>query len=305
MKKIAISIGDLNGVGVEIALRAHNKINKLCTPIYCIDPVMLTWAAAMLGIDVPKDFQTTPCKGVFDITPSIPTKASAIASYNSFLKALELVQSKQADALVTLPINKEAWKMAKIPYKGHTDALRDLLKQEPIMMLGCESLYVVLFTHHIRLKDVAKKISKKSLCKFLIKTYEALHVKPIGVLGLNPHAGDGGAIGKEDFKINKAIKKANKILNQEIFIGPMVPDTAFRACNVNKIKYFVCMYHDQGLIPLKTLYFDESINVSLGLDIVRTSVDHGTAYDIAYKDKNPSLQSYINAVQKAIDLTQN
>jgi 4-hydroxythreonine-4-phosphate dehydrogenase len=302
MKKIAISIGDLNGIGLEIALRSHEQISQWCEPIYCIDPTMLSWGAAVLNIEIPQDLHVIPCKGVFEITPGVATKASGEASYHSFLKALELVQSGQADALVTLPINKEAWQMATIPYRGHTDALDHLLGEKAIMMLGCKSLYVALYTHHIPIKDVPKQITKKALNKFLLRTYEALHVKPIGVLGLNPHAGDGGVIGKEDRRIAKAIQKANEILGEEIFIGPLVPDTAFTPNNLVQMSHFVSMYHDQGLIPVKTLYFEESINVSLGLSIIRTSVDHGTAYDIAYKNESPSTKSYQNAILKALFL---
>lgn len=305
MKKVAISIGDLNGVGLEIALRSHEQISQWCEPFYCISPKMLFWGAALLGLEVPDSFKTIDTKDSFEISPGIATKNSGKASYASFTKALELVQKKQADALVTLPINKEAWNLAKIPYKGHTDALADLLKEEAIMMLGCDSLYVLLFTHHIPLKKVPKKIIKKSLVKFLLKSFDSLHVKPIGVLGLNPHAGDGGVIGKEDCEISKAIAKANKILKDEVFIGPLVPDTAFTAGNLEKFSHFICMYHDQGLIPVKTLYFEESINVSLGLSVIRTSVDHGTAYDIAYKNSNISTKSYENAIQKALLLSKN
>jgi len=302
MKKIAISIGDLNGIGLEIALRAHEQISQWCEPLYCIDPKMLSWGAAMLDIDLPQDLQVIPSKGVFEITPGLATKASGKASYHSFLKALELVQSGQADALVTLPINKKAWKKGGIAYKGHTDALSHLLKEDAIMMLGCKSLYVALFTHHIPIKEVPKKITKKALSQFLIRVYRSLHVKPIGVLGLNPHAGDGGVIGKEERRIEKAIQKANEILDEEVFKGPLVPDSAFTPNNLTQMTHFVCMYHDQGLIPLKALYFDESINVSLDLSVIRTSVDHGTAYDIAYKNKNPSTQSYQHAILKALSL---
>lgn len=110
-------------------------------------------------------------------------------------------------------------------------------------------------------------------------------------------------LGKKRKKIQKAIKKANKILGEDIFSSPLVPDTAFSPNNRKNYKYFIAMYHDQGLAPLKALYFDESINVSLNLPIIRTSVDHGTAFDIAYKNKNPNTKSYINAIKEAIVLS--
>lgn len=301
-QNIAVSVGDLNGIGLEIALKAHEKIKELCTPLYAINESLLLQGAKKLNINIPDDFKAISCTKAFKITPGIATKESGKASYDSFLTALKLTQTKRTDALVTLPINKEAWSMARISYKGHTDALSDILNQDAIMMLGCDKLYTALFTHHIPLKDVPKLIKPKKIRDFLLSFYEEIQESPIGVLGLNPHAGDNGVIGAEDKKILKAIQKANKKVGQDVFIGPLVPDTAFSKKSLEHINYFTCMYHDQGLTPLKALYFDESINVSLGLSIIRTSVDHGTAYDIAYKNQNPSLKSYINAVKYALKL---
>jgi len=300
--RVAVSLGDLNGVGLEIALRSHEEISQWCEPVYCIDPIMLAWGAALLGMDVPQGIQIHPCEGVFDIVPGCPTRASGEASYRSFLAALTLTQTKETDALVTLPIHKEAWHKAGVPYKGHTDALAGLLGENAMMMLGCEKLFVGLFTHHIPLKKVAKQIQKKPLSRFLVRFWEALHVKPIGVLGLNPHAGDGGVIGKEERTIAKAIAMANAAIGEEVFVGPLVPDVAFTPGYLQRFSHYVCMYHDQGLAPLKALYFEESINISLGLGLIRTSVDHGTAYDIAYKNTAPSCKSYLNAIQNALML---
>lgn len=300
MKKIAISIGDLNGIGLEIALKAHKEITKICTPIYCINESMLLQGAKKLSLHVPHDFTTISCMKSFEITEGVATKQSGEASYNSFIKAFSLTKMGYTDAMVTLPINKKAWEMAGVKYKGHTDALADLLDEEAIMMLGCEKLFVALFTHHIPLNEVSLKINSVKLEEFLLRFYEAVSVPKIGVLGLNPHAGDNGVIGNEELEIQKAIENANAIAKKEVFIGPLVPDTAFSEQNLQNLHYFICMYHDQGLAPLKALYFDESINVSLNLSILRTSVDHGTAYDKAYKNANISLKSYINAVKYTI-----
>lgn len=189
---------------------------------------------------------------------------------------------------------------ANIPYKGHTDYLRKRFKKEAIMMLGCDKLFVALFTEHVPLKKVPGLIEKKRLTQFLIDFYhETTPAKPVAVLGLNPHAGDGGVLGDEERIIKKAIDKANEAIKQEIFFGPVVPDVAFTSNFRKKLSHIVAMYHDQGLAPLKALYFDESINVSLNLPILRTSVDHGTAFDIAYK-KMANTTSYLNAVQYAI-----
>ena len=299
--KIAISIGDINGVGLEIALRAHEEISKFCKPVYCINETMLAWGSAMLGIDIPKKFKTKECGDVFEILPGVSTKEAGELSFDSFITAIALAKSKKVSAIVTLPINKSSWAKAGIKYKGHTDALSDLLECKTTMMLGCEKMYVMLFTHHIPLKDVSSKITSKKLLKFLLDMSKYIDSDKIAVLGLNPHAGDGGVIGDEDIEIEKAIKKANKILGKELFKGPLVPDTAFSEENRKIYNYFICMYHDQGLIPLKALYFYDSINITLNNSIVRTSVDHGTAFDIAYKNRDISLLSYINAVKKSLN----
>lgn len=299
MKKIAISLGDLNGIGLEIALKAHEEVKKHCVPIYCINESMLSWGAALLGLDVPRDFEIRDCGKVFEIVPGVCSAEAGESSYDSFITAVALAKSNEVSGIVTLPINKESWAMAGLEYKGHTDALSDLLGCEAIMMLGCEALFTILYTHHIPLRDVPHEVKAKKLKPFLLKVYEALGVERIGVLGLNPHAGDHGVIGDEDEEIEKAIQKANHFLEREVFVGPLVPDTAFSKHHREQFTYYVCMYHDQGLIPLKTLYFEESINVSLNAGIIRTSVDHGTAFDIAYKEGNPSTLSYINAVKEA------
>ncbi len=303
MKKIAISIGDLNGIGLEIALRSHNDIKQHCHPIYCINENMLGWGAALLGLDIPDDFEIRECGKVFEIEAGVCSATSGESSYDSFITAIALAKSGEADAIVTLPINKEAWSLAGLSYKGHTDALCDLLGCEAIMMLGCEEMFTILYTQHIPLRDVPREIKAKKLKNFLLKIYEELSVEPIAVLGLNPHAGDHGVIGDEEAEIEKAIAKANHSLEREVFFGPLVPDTAFSQKNRKNFNYFVCMYHDQGLIPLKALHFEESINVSLGAGIIRTSVDHGTAFDIAYKNANPSRLSYFNAVIEAVKLS--
>jgi len=263
---------------------------------------MLAWGAALLGLDVPSDFEIRDCGKVFEIHPGICSAEAGESSYDSFITAVALAKSKEVHGIVTLPINKESWAMAGLEYKGHTDALCDLLGCEAIMMLGCEAMFTVLYTHHIPLRDVPHEIKSKKLKPFLLKVYEELGEEKIAVLGLNPHAGDNGVIGDEDEEIRKAIFKANHFLEREVFYGPFVPDMAFTKANREKFTYFVCMYHDQGLIPLKMLHFDESINVSLNAGVVRTSVDHGTAFDIAYKDGNPSTLSYVNAVKEAVKL---
>ena len=303
--KIAISIGDLNGIGIEIAFKSHEKISKLCEPIYCINNKMLKKAAKELKLEIPENFNITKTKGDFEIKPGIVTKKSGKFSYDSFMDAINLADKKEVDAICTLPINKEAWSKADIKYKGHTEVLRDYFGKNAIMMLGCKKMFVGLFTEHIPLRKVAKKVYEKDLTQFLIDYYKNVKSNNIGVLGLNPHASDNGVLGDEEVQIFKAIKNANKALGSNIFKGPLVPDTAFSPMARKNYKYFVAMYHDQGLAPLKALYFDQSINVSLNLPIIRTSVDHGTAFNIAYKNEKLNTKSYVNAIKEALTLISN
>jgi len=301
MKTIAISIGDLNGVGIEIALKTHEEISKLCSPLYCINSTMLNAAAKLLKTDIPNDFKIHEVDGTFDINAGTVNADSGKYSYDSFMSAIALCESKKADAVVTMPIHKEAWMMAGLEYKGHTDLLRQHFDKDAIMMLGCEEMFVALFTEHIPLKDVASSIEYKKLKQFFLDLHNSIPNEKIAVLGLNPHAGDNGVLGNEELRITKAIKSANKKIGFEQYVGPVVPDIAFTPHFRAKYNYFVAMYHDQGLAPLKALYFDESVNISLNLPIIRTSVDHGTAFDIAYKGQAKTL-SYINAIKSALKL---
>ncbi|MDD2829021.1 MAG: 4-hydroxythreonine-4-phosphate dehydrogenase [Sulfuricurvum sp.] len=303
LKSVAISVGDLGGVGFEIALKAHDTIKQLCKPLYCINDTMAHQAAALLHRQIPNDFYMFKVSGEFTIEAGKVSSQSGRYSYDSFIAAVELAKSKTVDAIVTLPIHKEAWMMAGIEYVGHTDALRDIFKSEAIMMLGCEKLYVALYTEHIPLRHVAESISVERLSNFLLRFHKSIHRSPVGVLGLNPHAGDHGVLGDEERFIEEAIEIANRAIGENIFEGPLVPDVAFTPHARERYKTIVAMYHDQGLAPLKALYFDEGINVSLGLPIIRTSVDHGTAFDIAYQNKALIL-SYINAIKASILLTE-
>ncbi len=309
LKKVAISVGDLNGIGIQLALENHDIISELIEPLYCIDQDMLQQAANKLNMTIPENFQTLEnIAPSFDIEAGKVSKASGAYAYASFVKAVDLAKENKVAAICTLPIHKKAWELADVKYKGHTDALRDFFNAEAIMMLGSEKMYVALFTEHIPLKEVASSINEKDLTRFLLDFYKT--AKPsstVAVLGLNPHAGDDGVLGNEERIIQKSINNASKILKEEnpslftihhsLFTSPLVPDVAFTP-NVRKnYSHYIAMYHDQGLAPLKALYFDEGINVSLNLPILRTSVDHGTAFDIAYKNSKLNALSYLNAIR--------
>ena len=297
--KIAISVGDLNGVGIEICIKAHEKVSKLCKPIYCINDNMLSQAEKMLHLKA-KKMKLHQVDGAFKIKPSKITKKSGLYSFNSFISAISLCEQKKSDALLTMPINKQSWEKAKVFHKGHTEYLRKHFEQDVIMMLGNKHFFVSLFTDHIPLNEVCSKINSADIKKFLLNFYKD-EMKQVGVLGVNPHAGDGGVLGNEDRHILKAINQANKALNKKAFSLPLVPDVAFTEKMRKKYKYFIAMYHDQGLAPLKALGFEQTINVSLGLPIIRASVGHGSAFDIAYKKTSKvSTKSYINAIKYLI-----
>lgn len=306
-KKLAISIGDLNGVGIEIALRSHSEIEKLVTPLYLIDDEMLTQSAKLLSIDIPKGFRNiSPDSKYFKIEPSVISKESGEYSYKSFLKGVELARAGEVDGLVTLPIHKKGWELAGVNYKGHTDALRDFFKTDAIMMLGCDKMFVALYTEHIPLKDIPLYINVSKLTDFLVDFHRNIESdlrvdEVVALLGLNPHAGDDGVLGDEEIVILEARDRANALIGREVYSPPLVPDIAFTPRVREKYRYYVAMYHDQGLAPLKALYFEEGINVSLNLPIIRTSVDHGTAFDIAYKGITLlDNRSYLNAISYAI-----
>ena len=303
MKKIAISIGDLNGIGIQLALENHEHIKQIIDPIYCIDPTMLKQASQLLSLPIPSDFTTVnKVAKAFEIQPAQITKVSGVYSFASFLKAVELSKQMEVDGIMTLPIHKKAWELAGVTFKGHTDALREFFFAPAIMMLGCPKMYVALYTEHIPLHQVANSVKDiQKLSNFLIDFYENIEEnlkgnEQIGLLGLNPHAGDNGVLGDEEEEIEKAREIAHKAIGKEVYTLPLVPDVAFTPNARKNHRYFVAMYHDQGLAPLKALYFDEGINISLNLPIIRTSVDHGTAFDIAYKNVKLNNLSYINAI---------
>jgi len=300
-EKVAISIGDLNGIGLQLALENHNKIKEMVDPIYCIDRAMLEQASKLLNIPIPNDFNSVDrVAKPFTITPSKITKESGVYSFASFLKAVEMSKTLEVDGIMTLPIHKKAWELAGVSYKGHTDALREFFFAPAIMMLGCPKMFVALYTEHIPLCQVADDIKDiDKLSYFLIDFYNSISInkgEQIGLLGLNPHAGDGGVLGDEEKYIEEAREIAHREIGKEVYTTPLVPDVAFTPNSRKKFRYFVAMYHDQGLAPLKALYFDEGINISLNLPINRTSVDHGTAFDIAYQGVELNNLSYLNAI---------
>ena len=310
--RLAISIGDVNGVGLELALRTHREISALCEPIYCAHREVLESGARLLGLDMPQDMKCDiKCEGLDSetsealelpqITPGAVSGVSGRYSFEGFMHGVRLCERGEASALVTLPIHKKAWELGGVSAIGHTDALSRHFGKQGIMMLGCEQMYVALLSDHISLSAVSAQVNTESVREFLLAFAQSVRLsEPCCVLGLNPHCGDSGLIGHEDSFISAGINEANALLKQELFFGPCPADSAFAPHNRARFRYFVSMYHDVGLAPLKALYFEESINISLNLPILRTSVDHGVAFDKAYKGEAISAQSYINAVKYAV-----
>jgi 4-hydroxythreonine-4-phosphate dehydrogenase len=303
-KKIAITIGDLNGIGIQLALENHHIIRKTINPIYCIDKKMLKICSELLNLPIPEDFKITESfSSSFIVKPAKVSKESGEYAFASFEKGVMLTKSGKTEGVMTLPIHKKAWELAGISYKGHTDALRDFFMADAIMMLGSPDMYVALYTEHIPLHKVPEEVQNiEKLASFLVDFYYAIRdnlnkSETIALLGLNPHAGDDGVLGHEEKSIIQATEIAHKKIKKEVYTQPLVPDIAFTPNSRKNYRYFVAMYHDQGLAPLKALYFDEGINVSLNLPIKRSSVDHGTAFDIAYKGIKLNNLSYLNALQ--------
>ena len=317
---VGISIGDPNGIGIEVMLKALSErpSNDNCNYII--------YSSHGLIVNQKKDLniKSLPLKKIesFDEISNNSLNIKEVfteskyefgmfdkhVSQNaiiSFKEAVKDASDRNIDVLITSPIDKNLSFSKNFKYSGHTDYLRNYFNEDPIMLMVSKKLKVGLLTEHIALKDVVhnitiEKIIKKLklLCQVLNKDFGILKPK-IAVLSINPHVGDNGVIGTEDQKLLiPAINELNK--NEDIIFGPFSADTFF--CN-NYAKYdaTLAVYHDQGLIPFKTISFGEGVNYSAGLSIIRTSPDHGTGFDIAGKNiADPS--SFRHALDLALDI---
>jgi 4-phospho-D-threonate 3-dehydrogenase / 4-phospho-D-erythronate 3-dehydrogenase len=310
LPKVGITLGDAAGVGPEIILKALSEpeIRQLCSPVIIGDKLILEHTARTLNLPLHdeiinlRQFSTLPQLGKI----SAECGKAALAYVE---KAIELCSTKHITAMVTAPIHKEAIHLAGSPYPGHTEMIAQLTNtKEYAMMLVGNNLRVILVTIHMGLAKVSATITPEKILKTIRLAYRAtkelgISDPKIAVAGFNPHAGEQGLFGDEEqTKIEPAIQMA--IQEQIPVFGPYPPDTVFYRAINGDFDIVVCMYHDQGLIPLKTLAFHNGVNVTIGLPIVRTSVDHGTAYDIAGKGiANP--ESLIEAIKLAIQLANN
>lgn len=325
--RVAITHGDINGVGYEVIIKAlsDQRITEICTPV-------VYGAAKVSGyykkvLDVP-NLQFNIIVSADGILPDRVNfvncfddelkveigKPSQVAGEAS-LKALEIavndLKEGKVDVLVTAPINKNTIQSDKFNFTGHTEYLQDRLggEDEPLMILMNENLKVALVTTHDPIKDLSEKITKELIIKKLnifnnsLKKDFRLERPRIAVLSLNPHAGDGGLIGTEEKEtIIPAIEEAYN--SGLVCFGPYPADGFFGAALYKNFDGVLAMYHDQGLAPFKALSMDDGVNYTAGLEYVRTSPDHGTAYDIAGKSK-ASANSMRQAIYAAIDVYNN
>ena len=320
--RLGITLGDVNGIGPEIVIKmlADNRIYELFTPvIYGSGKVLSHYKKTIEGVD---GFQYTIIKNAGEarpkrvnliicmdddikLTPGESSPAAGKAAVEMLRAAAADLKTGRIDAVVTAPINKENVQSDNFHFTGHTEFFASEFGGEPLMMMCSDLLKVGLVTIHIPVADVSKEISTEKIISTLGRLRQSLVsdfgiVEPkIAVLALNPHAGDGGLLGEEEAEIIKpAIIEAN---NNHIFaFGPFPADGFFAASSYEKYDAVLAMYHDQGLVPFKTLTPD-GVNFTAGLTIVRTSPDHGVAYDIAGADKADPA-SIRQAAYMAIDI---
>lgn len=322
--RVGISIGDINGIGPEVIIKtlSDNRILQNCTPIIYGSTKTISYHKKTLRNI---DFQYQSIKNASEV---IPNKINIVNIWNeevrvefgksteisgkyallSLEKATEDLASNKIDVLVTAPISKDAIQNAGFQFPGHTEYLAHLSGQEDaLMMMVADNLRVAIVTSHIALKDVPNTLTKEKILKKINELDKSLKqdykiIRPkIAVFGLNPHAGENGKMGDEEIEIiAPAIQEAKDECGILAF-GPYPADGFFGSKLLNEFDAILAMYHDQGLAAFKALSFDQGVNYTAGLPIVRTSPDHGTAYDIAGKNK-ASETSFRQAIYLAIDI---
>jgi len=285
--RIGITAGDPAGIGPEIALSAaaDPEVLSVCDPV-------------LYGPSSPGDLSR--------FAPGCVSADAGRAAYDAILRAVDDAQARRVAGIATAPINKEAFAAAGLPWKGHTDLLAHLTGADrAVMMFYSDALRVVLATVHIPLADVPAALTRTSLENLVQLTASELprfgFARPrLGLAGLNPHAGEHGLLGMEEERVLRPAVEACASRGIDVR-GPFPADTIFVRAMRGEFDVVIACYHDQGLIPVKMAAFGKAVNVTLGLPIVRTSVDHGTAFDIARKGTaDPS--SMIEAVKLAARL---
>jgi 4-hydroxythreonine-4-phosphate dehydrogenase len=309
---IAVSMGDPTGIGPEIIVRALAARPEIDAVVYG-DPAVLRTAAEICGVEPPRVILP-----VVDTGPHVfgaPTPASGRAQIAALAAALDAVLSGSCSALCTAPIHKQSVHAAGFAFPGHTEYLAERAGATPHAMMlsapGCRALRVVLVTTHVAVAAVSPLLTIERVARTIVLCAQALvgdfgRDQPrVAICGLNPHAGEAGAFGREEIDIIRpAISRAREelvALGPVTLEGPKVPDAIFRTATAGGYDAIVCQYHDQGLIPFKLLHFSDGVNVTLGLPFVRTSPDHGTAHDIAGRGLC-SCSSFVAALEMARDI---
>lgn len=323
--RIGITQGDTNGVGWEVILKAFadSRMTELCTPVIYGSPVAAAWYRNTIEGLEDISFNTIPSarearrgrvnlvacgSGEISIEPGKPSEAAGRAAVVALRSATEDLKNGAIDALVTAPFDKETVQNDDFRFTGHTEFFGSELGGEPMMILCSDLLRVGLVTKHIPVAEISRSITKEKIVRDLHTLRRSLIgdfgiVEPrIAVLALNPHAGDGGLLGREESEIIRpAIVEAFE--QGVLAFGPFAADGLFASGNYAKYDGVLAMYHDQGLTPFKTLSPD-GVNYTANLKKVRTSPDHGVAYDIAGQDK-ADPQSLRAAIYAAIDIVEN
>lgn len=297
LPKIGLTLGDPGGIGPEIILRLLEHPVKLPPAeivIFGQRQILETWAKK-LGLEAgwlkkaqgeQKIFIQETGVPLKDLVLGFPSAENGQASFAFFQAAVDSARKGEIQALVTAPVSKTSWQLAGIKFRGHTEFLENFFPGA-IMSFWSERLRLALFTHHLPLKEAINRIKKEALLNFLLTLDKNLHrwsfgIKELLLCGLNPHAGEAGSMGQEEQQeiIPAVVEARARGLNLN---GPFPPDTVFLRAIDHPERLVVCLYHDQGLIPFKLLSFDSGVNLTLGLPFIRTSPDHGTAFDIAGK----------------------
>ncbi len=324
--KIGITIGDVNGIGLEVILKTleDERITNLCTPVVYGSSKVMAYHRNIVQTESFQYKNIRSAERVFDDTVNVVNcwqdsvniqlgrineEGGSYAMKSLHAAAYEL-ESGYIDALVTAPIHKKAMQMAGFKYPGHTEFFTDKFKaEESLMFMVNDDLRIGLATNHLPLSRVSESVNEDIICKKLMIMSNTLKKdfgidKPrIAVLALNPHAGDGGLIGKEEEEIIQPALKTAEQLGIFAF-GPYSADGFFGSRKFKQFDAILAMYHDQGLVPFKALSFGAGVNYTAGLPVIRTSPDHGTGHDIAGQNvADPS--SFRSAIFLAIDLVKN
>ena len=319
---IGITVGDLNGIGIELIIKtfADNRLMEICTPIIFASNKVINFyrksvSDSNFSYQIIKDFSRINYKqvNIFNcweeevaINPGQLTETGGIYAVKSLIAGAEALRDRKIQGLVTAPIHKKNTQSPSFNFAGHTPYLKQLFgAQDVVMLMVAENMRVALVSEHIPISEVAKYVTRESILsklsilnQSLIKDF-GIDKPKIAVLGLNPHAGDEGLVGREEEEIIRpAIKEAKHTM---LVMGPYSPDAFFARRHYTKFDAVLAMYHDQGLIPFKSLASGEGVNFTAGIPGVRTSPDHGTAFDIAGKGRADS-SSFLVAIYECIDI---